>query len=112
IGLLLGLALWCHLLALIPALTVAIALVVSDARGAVRSSPALAAGGTAGYLAGLVWNATHGWESVRYLWPGEIGGGAPPAKAAAMLREQWPVLAGYDPGYGGLADVALRADPW
>ncbi|HEY3119491.1 MAG TPA: hypothetical protein VGL15_02635 [Vicinamibacteria bacterium] len=112
IGLLLGLALWCHLLALIPAVTVAIALVFSDARAALRSAPVLAAGGVAGYLPGLLWNATHGWESVRYLWPGEIGTVGPPAKAAAMLREQWPVLAGYDPGYGGLADAALRVYAW
>jgi hypothetical protein len=110
-GLLLGLGLWCHLLALIPALAVAIALVVTDARAALRSAPALAAGGAAGYLPGLLWNAAHGWESVRYLWPRETGA-VGPAKAAAMLREQWPVLAGYDPGYGGLADAALRAYAW
>jgi hypothetical protein len=111
IGVLLGLGLWCHLLALIPALAIAIALSVADARAALRTAPALAAGGAAGYLPGLLWNGANGWESLRYLWPGG-GPGALASKIAAIVLEQWPVLVGYDPGYPPMVDAALRALSW
>jgi hypothetical protein len=107
IGLLLGLALWCHLLALIPAVTIVIGLAACDLRAAVRTTPALVAGGAAGYLPGLLWNAANEWESLRYLWPG-AGTGAARSKIAAILVEQWPVLVGYDAGYPPVVDAALR----
>jgi hypothetical protein len=110
IGLLLGLALWCHLLALIPALAIALGLALCDARAALRTAPALAAGGALGYLPGLLWNAANGWESFRYAASGGAGGIA--SKVRALVVEQGPVLVGYDPGYAPLVDAVLRALSW
>jgi hypothetical protein len=111
IGLLLGLALWCHLLALIPALAIVVALVVADARAALRTAPAMAAGGAVGYLPGVLWNGANGWESLGYLWPGG-GTAAVASKVGAIVVEQWPVLVGYDPGYATMVDAVLRALSW
>ena len=68
-GLLLGLALWCHILAVIH--VAAAGLFVLGARRA--AAPAvwrLGAGVALGYAPGLLWNAANGGESFRYLLPG------------------------------------------
>ena len=111
-GLLLGLAFWCHILAVIH--TAAVVLFLLGARRA--ASPALVrlAGGFAlGYAPGLLWNASNGGESFRYLLPGGRaveGEVVTPLQQRvwALLTDHAVVLAGYDPGYGGAADLALR----
>jgi hypothetical protein len=111
-GVLLGLAFWSHILAVIPA--VACGLLVLRARGAAPMALARLFGGfVLGYAPGLLWNAAHGGESFRYLLPG--GTPVEGAVATPLPRRVWDlladhalVLAGYDHGYGGAADVALR----
>jgi hypothetical protein len=90
----------------------------ADARGALRRLPTFTAGAVLGYLPGLLWNAGHGWESLRYVVPGvasvgqiEKGPGLA-GRAAAMLSEQWPILMGYDLGYSDGVDVAFKAAAW
>jgi hypothetical protein len=117
IGVLLGLAGWCHILALIPLLAVGIALPMVDARRALRAAPALALGLAAGYFPALVWNATNGWASFRYLLPGGgVGsideGPGVAGRLAGMVTGQWPVLLGFDPGYGAVVDRALLVLAW
>jgi hypothetical protein len=117
IGVLLGLAGWCHILALIPLVAVGLALLIVDARRALRATPALALGLVAGYFPALVWNAGNGWASFRYLLPGggvgsiEAGPGLG-GRLAGMVTGQWPVLLGFDPGYGAFADRLLLALAW
>ncbi|MET0551578.1 MAG: hypothetical protein ABW221_00975, partial [Vicinamibacteria bacterium] len=117
IGLLLGLAGWCHILALVPLASVGIALLLVDARRALRAAPALALGLVAGYFPALVWNAGNGWASFRYLLPGGgVGaideGPGVGGRLAGMVAGQWPVLLGFDPGYGDAADRVLLALAW
>jgi hypothetical protein len=90
----------------------------SSTRGArFRAAPALALGLVAGYFPALVWNAGNGWASFRYLLPGggvgsiEAGPGLA-GRLAGMAAGQWPVLLGFDPGYGALADRLLLALAW
>lgn len=120
-GWLLGLAFWCHILAVIYIAAVA-AMIVLAAR--IRSASLLAAltfGTALGYVPGLLWNAAHGWLSFRYLVPGEARAGEAGlsvlvsdlgAKLWAMLVDGWPVLLGYDSGYGPALDGLLRAVGW
>jgi hypothetical protein len=111
-GLLLGLAFWCHILAVIHA--AAAGLVLLGARRAAAPALVRLVGGLAlGYAPGLLWNATNGWESFRYLLPGGASvEGAVTAplhlRAWALLTDHAVVLAGYDHGYTGVADLALR----
>lgn len=110
-GILLGLAFWCHILAVIHAVTVAIVLLVADARRALRSAPLGLAGFGLGYLPGLLWNAAHGWESFAYLRPGAAVAGEGPgagARLSGILTDHLPVLLGYDPGYPPAWDTLLR----
>lgn len=112
-GILLGLAFWCHILAVIH--VAAAGLFVLGARRA--AGPAvwrLGVGGALGYAPGLLWNAANGGESFHYLLPG----GAPVEAAVAMplssklwalLSDHAIVLTGYDPGYAPVADGLLRA---
>ena len=118
LGALLGLAFWCHLLALVPIAAVAIGFVMADARRAARAALPVAAGGVLGYAPGLIWNAANGWESLRYLVPGgtsvgdiERGPGLL-GRVAGMVTGQWPVLMGYDPGHARALDVVLLAGAW
>lgn len=117
VGLLLGLAGWCHILALIPLAAIGLALLLADARRTVRAAPALALGLLAGYFPALLWNAENGWASFRYLLPGggvgDIDAGPGPlGRVAGMVTGQWPVLLGFDRGYGPAADRVLLALAW
>lgn len=117
IGLLLGLAGWCHILALVPAAAIGLALLLDDARRTLRALPALALGLVAGYFPALLWNAGNGWASFRYLLPGGgVGdideGPGLPGRVVGMVSGQWPVLLGFDPGYGAAADRMLLALAW
>jgi len=139
-GLLLGLGFWCHILAVIhvaaiAALFVAVALVpfradgdarrpsrTSELLSAARSLLALGAGSAIGYVPGWLWNAANGWASFQYLLPGEPRpgeGGEPGAavpglldKVRLMVTDHWPVLMGYDSGYGPAISAILLAVSW
>src|SRR6266540_3945039 len=102
-GLLLGLAFWCHILAVIHLAAVGMALVLFG-----RLRPA-----------GLLWNARNDWGSFQYLIPGTAGaaegGGPAPGlleKARAMVTDHWPVLVGYDPGHPEPLDRLVHALAW
>lgn len=114
VGLLLGLAFWAHILALIPLACVGLVLVLSGQRGWSRL-PWLALGCALGYAPGLLWNAANGWQSLLYVVPGAqpvVGMEAPPPmteRLRTLVTDQWPVLMGYDAGYGPGWDGVLRA---
>lgn len=118
IGLLVGLAFWCHILAVIPAAAIAVFLLAESPREALaRALP----WGTAGFLAGdlpaLLWNAANGWESFAYLRPGAVAASDPSgtvglgvlARAGRMVGDQLLVLLGYDFGYTHAVDGVLKA---
>jgi hypothetical protein len=115
---LLGLAGWCHILALVPLLGIALGMLLADVRRALRSAPFAASGLVLGYLPGLLWNAANGWESFRYLLPGGAHVGAIEegpglgGRIAGMVSGQWPVLMGYDAGHARALDLALFAGAW
>jgi hypothetical protein len=122
-GLLLGLGFWCHILAIIPLAALALFFVLVGRLGAVRSLGALAAGWAVGYAPGWLWNAANDWESFHYLVPGQARTDAAETGLAAvtsglgeklwlMVTDHWPVLMGYDTGYGPLVDALLRAIAW
>jgi hypothetical protein len=116
-GALLGLAFWCHLLALIPLVAVAIVLAAAVARrrGGFVSLAAFALAFGVADVPGLLWNAANGWESAAALQPGEGAASVDPhgpglaARAGAIFTDQLPVLLGYDSGYPRGLDLALRA---
>jgi hypothetical protein len=108
-GLLLGLAAWCHILAVIHVAAVGLVLLVPAGLRAAASLLRLGLGVALGYAPGLVWNAANGWESLRYLLPGGQRVGAsdglgPADRAWRMVTDHWPVLMGYDPGYPAAID--------
>jgi hypothetical protein len=113
IGLLLGLAFWCHILAVIPAAAVAAFLLLESPRDALAAAPFALLGFALGDFPGLLWNAANGWESFAYLVPGS----APSAssaltsagKAWRLLSDHLLVLLGYDFGYPAALDRALTA---
>ncbi|HUG54507.1 MAG TPA: glycosyltransferase family 39 protein [Vicinamibacteria bacterium] len=110
IGLLLGLAFWCHILAVIPAAAVALFLLRESPRRWARALPWASLGFVAGDLPGLLWNAAHGWDSFSHLRPGAGGAAGAPAllaRAVALVTDHLPVLLGYDFGYPRPVDVAL-----
>ena len=111
-GLLLGLAFWCHILAVIHAAAAALFL-LGARRAAAPALLRLPGGFALGYAPGLLWNGANGWASFHYLLPGGPaveGAAATPLyrRAWALLSDHAVVLAGYDPGYGDAADLALR----
>jgi len=115
IGVLLGLAFWCHILAVIPAAVVALFLLLESPPAALRALPAAVLGFALGDLPGLVWNAAHHWDSFAYLLPGAVTGegsaGAAlglAAKAWGLLADHMLVLLGYDFGYPPVVAGALR----
>ncbi len=120
-GVVLGLGFWCHILALIPAAAVGLALaggLVSRApREASRALAALVAGCALGYFPGLLWNAGHGWESLRYVIPGGQAVGEGPrvalgARAAGALFDHAPILFGDAGGGTTLLARLARALAW
>jgi 4-amino-4-deoxy-L-arabinose transferase-like glycosyltransferase len=78
IGLLLGLAFWCHILAVIPAAAVAVFLLLQSPRDAALAAPPGVLGFALGDLPGLLWNAANGWESFAYLLRGRAHRRRPP----------------------------------
>jgi hypothetical protein len=139
-GLLLGLGFWCHILAVIHVAALAALFVLwaviprrSDPAGrrgirhphlvpAARSLLALGAGWAIGYVPGWLWNAANDWASFRYLLPGEPRPGemgdpgvAAPGlaeKLRLMVTDHWPVLMGYDTGYGPAVTSLLLVVSW
>lgn len=115
IGLLLGLAFWCHILAVIHAAAIAVWAVAVAPRRALRAAPAAALGFVLGDWPGLLWNAVHEGESFQYLLPGRVAHGAAgagpglAARAWGLIADHGLVLLGYDPGYPAIADLALKA---
>jgi hypothetical protein len=113
IGLLLGLAFWCHILAVIPAVAVAMFLLVESPRDALAAAPRVLLGFALGDLPGLLWNATNGWESFAYLVPGSASAASPAltsaGKAWRLLSDHLLVLLGYDFGYPAALDRTLMA---
>ena len=113
-GLALGLAFWSHILAVIPAAAAGLAFAFVS----VAAVPRLLAGFALGALPSLLWNLGNGGESFLYLMPGGQSVGSlesgPPflARVAGIAVEQWPVLMGYDPGYGAGIDSTLRIFAW
>jgi hypothetical protein len=116
-GLLLGLAFWCHILAAFAIAAVGIALLVAARARVLKPALAFGAGVVAGDLPGLVWNARHGWASLRYHVGAESVGDAargpgPLGQLRSLLVDHPPVLLGYDPGYPRPMDVILRVLAW
>jgi hypothetical protein len=123
-GLLLGLAFWCHILAVIHLAALAAVFVLVGRLAAPRSLLALGEGWAIGYAPGWLWNLANEWLSFHYLRPGEArpgqtgeaGVGAAVSglgeKARLMVTDHWPVLMGYDSGYGPAIDGLLLALAW
>jgi hypothetical protein len=112
-GILLGLAFWCHILAVIHLAAFGLVLLLAAPRDALRSAPFAAAGFALGDLPGLLWNASSHWGSFQYLVPGSTGGAGAEApgmgaRALGLLDDQLPFLLGYDPGYAPPVDALLR----
>jgi hypothetical protein len=120
-GLLLGLGFWCHILAVVYVAALAVLLVLLRA---VRSLLVLGLGWALGYGPGWLWNASHDWLSFHYLLPGEARAGETGEAGVAavtaglgeklrlMVTDHWPVLMGYDTGYGPAVDALLTALAW
>jgi hypothetical protein len=112
-GLLLGLAFWCHILAIIHVTAIALWALLFAPRRALPAAPLAALGFALGAWPGLLWNAANGWQSFEYLRPGRVGdpfdsGPGLAARAWGLLADQALVLLGYDPGYPAFADLLLR----
>ena len=112
-GVLLGLAFWCHILAVVHLAALGLVLLLAAPRDALRSAPMLAAGFGLGDFPGLLWNAANHWGSFQYLVPGGAEGGGDagpglPARALGLLTDQLPFLLGYDPGYAPPVETLLR----
>jgi uncharacterized membrane protein len=101
LGILLGLAFWCHILAVMYVLTVALLLVAFGRRKALLSLSLAALGFAAGYVPGLLWNAQNGWFSFGYLTTGAnqsqpVDPLAFRSRILPMLTDHGPILLGYD----------------
>ncbi|OFV88156.1 MAG: hypothetical protein A2V74_01970 [Acidobacteria bacterium RBG_16_70_10] len=120
VGLLLGLCLWYHLVAVIHVAAVGLAFLLFGGRHLPRSVAALASGSALGCTPALLWNAANDWQTLEYLLPGMARDGEAGTallgdlgeKLAAMVTGDWPVLMGYDQGYGGALDRLLLALGW
>jgi hypothetical protein len=122
-GLLLGLGFWCHILAVVYALPLALALVAVGRLSSWRALAAFASGFGLGYGPGWLWNLANGWDSFHYLLPGaarSVGTGDAGELSVAglgsrlwlLLTDHAPVLMGYDTGYAAAIDRPLHALGW
>jgi hypothetical protein len=118
-GLLLGVAFWCHIFAVIHLAVAGLAIVLFGGRRSPRSLGAFALGALLGAAPALLWNAANGWQSFAYLVPGTargIGGDAVlrglGSKLVSMVAGDWPLLMGYDLGYEPPVDVLLLGLGW
>jgi hypothetical protein len=111
-GLLLGLAFWCHILAVIHLVAVGLVVLGYGRLRAWRSWLSLVFGWVLGYVPGLLWNAGNHWGSFQYLVPGgpaegdaeTVGLGT---RLLALVTDYWPVLLGYDTGYPPALDLVV-----
>jgi hypothetical protein len=120
-GLLLGVAFWCHIFAIIHLAVVALVIVLFGRPSAPRSLAAFTFGSALGAAPALLWNAANEWQTLGYFVPGKargIEGGAGAvlgdlgSKVVAMVNGDWPVLMGYDLGYEPPLDGLLLAFGW
>ncbi|PYQ53356.1 MAG: hypothetical protein DMF78_09165 [Acidobacteria bacterium] len=112
-GILLGLAFWAHILAVIPAAAIAAFLALDAPRRALMAAPRMAAGFVLGDLPGLLWNAANGGDSFAYLRPGAVVSAEGThdgllRRAATLVADHLIVLLGYDFGYPPPIDRALK----
>jgi hypothetical protein len=117
IGLLLGLAFWCHILAVMPAAAILLVLMVFGRLEALRSLPFLVLGFVAGDLPGLLWNANNQWFSFGYLLTGAhqdhpVAATAFTSRIVPMITDHWPILLGYDGWYPPGLDLFSRGVAW
>jgi hypothetical protein len=117
IGLLLGLAFWCHILAVVPAIAIGVVLLAFGRRCALTSLPFLALGFVAGDLPGLLWNAANDWFSFGYLLTGAhqdrpVAAAAFYTRIVPMVTDHWPILLGYDSWYPPVLDALSRCAAW
>jgi hypothetical protein len=116
-GLLLGVAFWCHILAIIHIAAIGLVFLAAGWPW-LRSWLLLVLGGVVGAFPSLLWNAQNGWLSFHYVLPGgqTVGtlesGPGPLGRAWRMVTDQWPVLMGYDSGYPPAVDGALKVLAW
>jgi len=105
-GTLLGLAFWCHILALVPALAVGLGVLAITRWRCLVPACQLLAGWAIGYLPGLLWNVANQGESFRYLLPGvlpavqpvgEVAASGPGERLLGLIRDHVPLLMGYVP---------------
>jgi hypothetical protein len=112
-GLLLGLALWCHILTMIYIAAAGTFMLLAAPR-AVRMLPIFGAGIAIGYWPGWLWNQANGWESFLYMLGRQSVGIAgfglsAPERAVKLVTEQLPTLVGLGPRPSALAHVAAMA---
>jgi hypothetical protein len=117
LGVLLGLAFWCHVLAVIYMVAIGIVLAAFGGRALLRSMLYLVVGWVAGFFPGLLWNATNGWFSFGYLTTGAhqdrpVDVAAFRSRIVPMVTDHWPILLGYDSWYPPFLDAASRALAW
>jgi hypothetical protein len=117
IGLLLGLAFWCHILAVMPAIAVFLVLAAFGGWGALRTLPFLALGFLAGDFPGLLWNARNDWFSFGYLLTGAhqdhpVAAAGFASRIIPMITDHWPILLGYDAWYPPRLDLLSRSVAW
>jgi len=116
-GLLLGLGFWCHILAVMLALPAVLLVLAQARRAALLPLLALAGGLALGYWPGLLWNATNGWVSFRYLVPGlqpvgESAASTPWDRLAGLALDHAPLLLGYAPATTPAWDLVVRVLAW
>lgn len=116
-GVLLGLAFWCHILALIPALAAAALVLlarVAHLRALAQAALALSVGWLTGYAPGLIWNLANDGESFRYLVPGLQPVGEGPRytfgqRLHGLVFDHLPILLG---DHGGASAAVPRTLAW
>ncbi len=116
-GLFLGLGFWCHILAIMLALPAGLLVLARAQRAALRPLLALAGGFALGYWPGLLWNATNGWESFRYLVPGlqpvgEAAASTPWERLVGLVSDHAPLLLGYAPAPTAGGELLVRVLSW